>query len=95
MGTAAETGSVVAAAAEVAMAAADNNKNCGGRQQSTNCGSADGSGGSGCGSSNCGSLAATAGLGGGAVEVTTMRVMATDATVVVILYPLFPLAMVR
>jgi hypothetical protein len=39
MGTAAETGSVVAAAATVAMAVADNNRNYRGRQQSTKYGS--------------------------------------------------------
>jgi hypothetical protein len=51
-----------------------------------------------CGSSNCCSTAATAGRGGGVVEVTTIRVraMATATTdKVVILYPLFSLAMAR
>ncbi len=38
MATVAETGSVVAATATVAMAVADNNRNCRGRQQSTKCG---------------------------------------------------------
>jgi hypothetical protein len=35
--TEAETVSAVAAAATVAMVVADNNRNCGGRQQSTKC----------------------------------------------------------
>jgi hypothetical protein len=35
---AAETGSMVAAGVTVAMAVADNNRNCGGRQKSTKCG---------------------------------------------------------
>jgi hypothetical protein len=38
MVTAAESVSAVVAAATVAMAVADNNRNCGGRQQSTKCG---------------------------------------------------------
>ena len=41
------------------------------------------------------SAAVTAGRGGGAAEVTRMRAAATATRVVVILYPLFPLAMVR
>ncbi len=39
MAMAAETGSMMAAAATVAMVVADNNRNCGGRQQSTKCSS--------------------------------------------------------
>ncbi len=38
MVTAAETISAVAVAATVAMVVTDNNRNCGGRQQSTKCG---------------------------------------------------------
>ena len=38
MVTAAEVVSVVAAAATMAMAVADNNRNCGGRQELTKCG---------------------------------------------------------
>jgi hypothetical protein len=37
--TVAETGSAVAAVATVAMAVADNNRNCWGRQESTKCSS--------------------------------------------------------
>jgi hypothetical protein len=36
-----------------------------------------------------------AGRGGGVAELTTMRAVVTATTVVVNLYPLFPLAMVR
>jgi hypothetical protein len=36
-----------------------------------------------------------AGRGGGAAEVTIMRAVETTTTVVVNLYPLFPLAMMR
>jgi hypothetical protein len=91
--TAAKTGSAVAAAATVATGVADNNRDFGGRQQSTKCGRGSG-GDSGCGSGDCGSAAAMAGRGGSAAEVT-MRAAATATTVVVNLYPLFPLAMVR
>jgi hypothetical protein len=79
---AAKTGSVVAVVATVAMAVADNNRNCGGRQQSTKCGSSRNRD-SGCVSSNCGSTAAMAGRGGGMAEVTTMRPAETATTVVV------------
>jgi hypothetical protein len=47
----------------VAMAVADNNRNCRGRQQSTKCGRGSG-GDSSCGSNNCGSMGAMAGRGG-------------------------------
>jgi hypothetical protein len=50
---------------------------------------------SGRGSGNCCSLAAMAGRGSSTAEVTTMRAAATATTMVVTLYPLFPLAMVR
>ncbi len=71
----------------VAMAVADNNRNCGGRQQSTKCGSGSGRD-SGRGSSDCCSAALMTGRGGSAVEVTTMRAAATATTVVMNLYPL-------
>jgi hypothetical protein len=64
MATAAEAVSAVAAAATMAMAVADNNRNCGGRQQSTS--GADGSGrssDSGRASGDCCSAAAMAGRG--------------------------------
>jgi hypothetical protein len=92
MGT--ETESVVAAVATVAIAVADNNRNCGGRQQSTKCGRGS-NGDSGRGSSNHGSTATMAGKGIGAAEVTTMRAAAMTTTMVVNLYPIFLLAMVR
>jgi hypothetical protein len=81
---AAKTGSAVAVAVTMAMVmvVADNNRNCRGRQQSTKC--SIGSGGdSSHGSSNCDSAALTAGRGGSAAEVTTMRAAATATTVVV------------
>jgi hypothetical protein len=91
---AAKTDSAVAVTATVARAVADNNRNCGGRQQSTKC--VRGSNGdSGRGSSNHGSAAMMAGRGSSTVEVTTMRAAATATTVVVNLYPIFPLARVR
>ena len=80
--------------ATVAMAEADNNRNCGGRQQSTKCGRGS-NGDSGRGSSDHGSMATMAGRGSGAAEVTAMRAAATATTAVVNLYPIFPLAMVR
>jgi hypothetical protein len=92
--TAAETRSAVIEVATVAMAVADNNQNCRDRQKSTKCGSSV-SGDSGCGSINCGSAAATIDRDSGAAEVTTIKVAATANTVVVNLYPLFPLAMTR
>jgi hypothetical protein len=92
MAIAAKTGSAVAAAAT--MVVADNNRNWEGRQQSTKCGRGS-SRDSGRGSGNCGSEAATAGRGGSTAEVTRMKAAATATTVVVDLYPLFPLAMVR
>jgi hypothetical protein len=58
MAPAVKTGSAVAAVATVAMAVADNNRNCRGRQQSTKCGSGSGED-SGRDSSNRGSAAAT------------------------------------
>ncbi len=91
---AAKTESAVAAVATVAMAVADNNRNCGGRQQSSKCGRGS-NGDSGRGSSNHGSVATMAGRGSGTVEVTTMRAAATATIAVVNLYPIFPLAMVR
>jgi hypothetical protein len=92
--TVAKTESAVAALATVAMVVAVNNRNCGGRQQSTKCGRGS-NGDSGRCSSNHGSAAMTAGRGSGAAEVTTMRAAATATTAVVNLYPIFPLAMVR
>ncbi len=77
--TVAKTGSAVAAAVAVAMAVADNNRNCGGRQQSTKC-SISSSGDSGRGSGNCDSAAVMAGMGGGTAEVTTMRAATTATT---------------
>ncbi len=54
-------GAAVAAVATVAMAAADNNRNGRGRQQTTKCGSGSSCGGdSGCGNGNQGSVVATA-----------------------------------
>ncbi len=94
MAMAAKTESAVAAAVTVAMAVADNNRNCGGRHQSTKCGRGS-NGDSGHGSSDHGSMATMAGRGSGAAEVTTMRAAATAIQVVVDLYPIFPLAMVR
>ncbi len=94
MVTAAETRSTVAEVATVAMAVADNNRNCGGRQKSTKCSSSV-SGDSGHGCINCGSAAAMTDRDGGTAEVTTIKVVATAKTVVVDLYPLFPLAMAR
>ncbi len=91
--TASKTESAVVAAGTVAMAVAENNRNCGGRQQSTKCGRGS-NGDSGRGSSDHGSAATMAGRGSGA-EVTTMRAAATVTTAVVNLYPIFPLAMVR
>ncbi len=82
MVTAEKTGSMVTTAATVAMAVVDNNRNCIGRQQSTNCGSGSG-GDSGRGSGNCSSVAVTAGRDGGAAEVTAMRAASTVTTVVV------------
>ncbi len=52
MVTAAKKGSEVAAAATVAMVVTDNNRNCGGRQQSSKCGSGSGKD-RGWGSGNC------------------------------------------
>jgi hypothetical protein len=96
MAMAAKTGSAVAAAVTVAKEVADNNRNCGGWQQSTNAaGSIGSSRDSGRGSSNCCSMAAMAGRDGGAAEVTKMRAEATATIVVVNFYPLFPFAMVR
>jgi hypothetical protein len=66
----------------VAMAVADNNRNCGGRQQSMKCGSGSG-GDSNRDSGDRGSAASTAGRGSGAAEVTTMRAAATAITLVV------------
>ncbi len=80
---AAETGSAVAVARRVAIMVAYNNRNCGGRQQSTKHGCGSGRD-SGRGSGNCGSMAAMAGRGGGTAEGTTMRAAATVTTVVVI-----------
>ncbi len=94
MATAAKTESVVAAAVTVAMAVAHNNRNCGGRQQSTKCNRGS-NGDSSCGSSNHGSTATTAGRGSGVGEVKRMRAATTMTTAVVNLYPIFPLAMVR
>jgi hypothetical protein len=94
MAMAADTESAVAVTVTVAMAVADNNRNCGGRQQSIKCGR-DSNGDSGRASSNHGSAAMMAGRGSSTVEVTTMRAVATATTVVVNLYPIFPLAMVR
>jgi hypothetical protein len=94
LATAAETGSAVAAAAIVAMAVADNNRNCGGRQQSTKC-SRGSNGDSGRGSSNHGSAATIEYRGSGMAEVTRMRAATMATTAVVNLYPNFPLAMVR
>ncbi len=65
---AAQTGSGMAAAGTVAMAVAVNNRNCGGRQQSTKCGSGHG-GDSGPDSGNRASVALMAGRGGRATEV--------------------------
>jgi hypothetical protein len=76
------------------MAVADNNRNCGGRQQSTKCGRGS-NGDSGRGSSNHGSAATMAGRGSGAMEVSTMRAAAMGTTAVVNLDPIFLLAMVR
>ncbi len=91
--TAAETESAVAAAATVAMAVADNKRNCGGRQQSTKC--SRGRNGDSCrGSSDHGSAPTRAGRGSGTGEVTMMRAAATATTAVVNLYPIFLLAMV-
>ncbi len=78
----------------MAMVVADNNRNCGGRQQSTKCVRGSNRD-SGCGSRDHGSAATMAGRGSGAAEVTTMRAAATATTAVVNLYPIFPLAMVR
>jgi hypothetical protein len=94
MATAAKTVLAVAAAATVAMVLADNNRNCRGRQQSTKCGSSS-SRDSGHGSGNRGSTAAMVGRGSGTAEGTTMRAAATVTTVVMNLYPPFPLAMAR
>jgi hypothetical protein len=96
MPTAAETGLAVAAAVTVAMAVADKNRNCRGRQQQQkNVAGGRRSGRyRGCGSSNRCSMAAKAGRGSGAAEVTTIRAAATATTVVINLYPSFPLAMV-
>ncbi len=90
---AAKTGPAVAVAT-VAMAVADNNRNCEGRQQSSECSSGSG-GDSGCGSSNRGSAAAMVGKGSCVVEVTMIGAVATVTTVEVNLYPLFPLAIMR
>jgi hypothetical protein len=92
--TASKTESAVAAAATVAIAVADNNRNCGGRQQSTKCGKGS-NGDSGHGSSDHGSVAMMADRGSGVAKVTTMMAMAMATTVVVNLYPIFLLAMVR
>jgi hypothetical protein len=74
----AETVSVVAVAATVAMAVADNNRNCGaGNNKKKGAGSRGSGGDSGRGSGNRSSMAATVGRGGGAAEVTTMRAAAT------------------
>ncbi len=86
--TAAKTGSAVAAVAAVAMAVADNNRICGGRQQSTKC---SGSSGRDSDSSHCSgdhdSMALAVGRGSSAAEVTMLRAAATATTVVVNLYP--------
>ncbi len=84
--TVAKTGSAVAAAATVAMVVADNNRNCGGRQQSTKCGSGSGED-NGRGSGDRVTAALIASRGGGVAEVITMRAVATATTVVVNLYP--------
>jgi hypothetical protein len=59
--TVAGTGLAVAAAVTVAMTAADNNRNCGGRQPSTKWGSSSGKD-SGHGSGNSDSVPAMAGV---------------------------------
>ncbi len=87
MATATQTGSVMAAVGTVAMAGADNNRNCGDRQQSTKCGSGC-NGDNGCGSDNRGSAASMAGRGSGMTKATTMMPAATAALVVENLYPL-------
>ncbi len=87
MATAAKTESAVAAATTVAMVVADNNRNCGGRQQSSKCGRGR-NGDSSRGSRDHGSAATMAGRGSGAAEVTTMRVAAMATTLVVNLYPI-------
>jgi hypothetical protein len=66
-----------------------------GNNQQNVAGKSGSSGDRGHGSGNCSSTAAMAGRGGGTAEVTMMRAVATSTTVVVNLYPLFPLAMVR
>jgi hypothetical protein len=94
MAMAAKTESAVAAEGTVTMAVADNNRNCGGRQQSTKCGRGS-NGNSSHGSSNHGSAATTAGRGSSAAEVTMMRAAAMATTAVENSYPIFPLAMMR
>ena len=84
-----KTGSAVAAAVTVAMTVPYNNRNSGGRQQSTKC-SRGSNGDSGLGKGDRGSTAAMAGRGGSAGEVATMRAAATATTVVVSYTPLFP-----
>jgi hypothetical protein len=79
---AAKTGSSGAAVATVAMAVADNNRNCKGRQESTKWGS-DSGGYSSRGSVNCCSVAFMAGRGGCAAEVAMMRTVSRATTVVV------------
>jgi hypothetical protein len=86
MAMAAKIGSAAAAAATVAMAVTDNNRNCRGRQQSTKCGSNCG-GDSGRGRGDHGSTALMAGSASEAAEVTTMRAAATATTVVVNIPP--------
>ncbi len=72
------SGDSVAAGATVAMAVADNNRNCvAGNNQQNAAGGSGSSGDSGRGSRDRCSAAATAGRGGGAAEVTTMRAAAT------------------
>jgi hypothetical protein len=81
MATAARTGSAVAVEGSVAMALAENSRNCRGRQQSTKCGSGSGRD-SIHGSGNCGSKAAMAGRGGSrgaaVAAVGTVAIMTAD-----------------
>ncbi len=68
----------MAAAVTVAMAVADNNRNCGaGNNQQNAAGGSGSSGDSGHGRGDCCSAAATAGREGSTAEVTTMRAAAT------------------
>jgi hypothetical protein len=78
MATAAETFSVVAGGAAVAMAVADNSRNAGADNIQQNVAGGSGSGGdSNHGSSNHCSMAAAAARGDSTAEVTTMRAAAT------------------